>query len=207
MFIGKGFQGDDPRYGKPELDMGDSNFNQYYSKPLADVDFEAGRTRFHWWHMDGTFWKYEPPLFTSFRPIRFPGGEDTSTRQVVEWADASGQSITVPPGRTAFVSSAQLYGLLSEEEKRMADHSWVEYMYWPYEWVKGCRGAPNGLGVANEGKETSLEEMEKIPDLQLQWQKKVRHAPAPGSPWFPVLSGAELLRFVASDGVGQSCHG
>ena len=54
MFIGKGAQ-DDPRYGKPGLNMGDSNLNQYYSKPLADAEFEAGRTRFHWWHTDGTY--------------------------------------------------------------------------------------------------------------------------------------------------------
>jgi hypothetical protein len=46
VFIGKGLQ-DDPRYGKPGLNMGDTNSNQYYQKPLADPDFEAGKTRFH----------------------------------------------------------------------------------------------------------------------------------------------------------------
>ncbi|CAN9161587.1 unnamed protein product [Alternaria sp. RS040] len=47
VFIGKDPQ-DDPKYGKPGLDMGDTNFNQYYQKPLADADCEAGKTRFHW---------------------------------------------------------------------------------------------------------------------------------------------------------------
>jgi hypothetical protein len=46
VFIGKGPQ-DDSRYGKPGLNMGDTNFNQYYQKPLADADFRAGKTRFH----------------------------------------------------------------------------------------------------------------------------------------------------------------
>ncbi|EKG13547.1 Taurine catabolism dioxygenase TauD/TfdA [Macrophomina phaseolina MS6] len=122
--------------------------------------------------MDGTFWKYEPPLFTSFRPVKFPTGSADVSEQRVEWADGSGQSISVKPGRTAFVSTEQLYDLLSEDEKRVADHSWVEYMYWPYEWVKGCRGAPNGLGVANEGKEVPDEEMQKLPGTNLEWQKK-----------------------------------
>ncbi|GME37561.1 hypothetical protein GTA08_BOTSDO09485 [Neofusicoccum parvum] len=168
VFVGKGAQ-DDPRHGKPGLDMGGSNFNQYYSNPLADADFEAGRTRFHWWHADGTFWKFEPPLFTLFRPVRFPTGG--VAEQTVEWADGSGTSLAAKPGRTAFVSTEQLYDLLSEEEKRVADHSWVEYMYWPYEWIKGCRGAPNGLGVASEGKEVPDAEMEKLPGTNMDWQK------------------------------------
>lgn len=61
MFVGKGLQ-DDPRYGKPGLNMGDSNFNQYYSNPLTDEDFESGRTRFHWWHTDGMYWQFDPRL-------------------------------------------------------------------------------------------------------------------------------------------------
>ncbi|KAF2994622.1 hypothetical protein E8E13_003550 [Curvularia kusanoi] len=169
VFIGKGQQ-DDPRYGKPGLNMGDGNLNQYYSKPLSDSEFEAGRTRFHWWSTDGTFWQYEPPTFTMLRPIKFPaGGLD---KQIVEWADGSDQRMEVKPGRTAFVDVEQLYDMLSDEEKRMLDHSWVEYMYWPYEWIKGCRGAPNGLGVASEGREVPEEEMEKIEEIDKTWQKK-----------------------------------
>lgn len=174
MFIGKGPQ-DDPRYGKPGLNMGDSNFNQYYSKVLSDNDFEAGRTRFHWWHTDGTYWQYDPPAFTLLRPIKFPT-EGLKT-QTVEWADGSGQSMEVKPGRTAFVDVEQLYDMLSDVEKQIVDHSWVEYMYWPYEWIKGCRGAANGLGVANEGREVSDKEMKKIEETNEEWQKKVR------SPW------------------------
>lgn len=170
MFIGKGPQGH-PRYGKPGLDMGDDNFNQYYSKPLSDADFEAGRTRFHWWSTDGTYWRFEPPTFTILRPIKFPS-EGLRT-QIVEWADGSGQSMEVKPGRTAFVNVEQLYDMLSDEEKKMVDHSWVEYMYWPYEWIKHCRGAPNGLGVSNEGREVPEEEMEKIEETNKEWQKTV----------------------------------
>jgi alpha-ketoglutarate-dependent taurine dioxygenase len=170
VFIGKGPQ-DDPKYGKPGLNMGDTNFNQYYQKPLADADFEAGKARFHWWHVDGTYWKYDPPTFTMLRPIKFPT-EGKST-QTVEWADGSGQSMEVKPGRTAFVDVEQLYDMLSDDEKKTVDHSWVEYMYWPYEKIKGCRGAPNGLGVANEGRELPDEEVEAHEEGNKDWQKKV----------------------------------
>ncbi|RMZ67965.1 alpha-ketoglutarate dependent xanthine dioxygenase [Pyrenophora seminiperda CCB06] len=169
VFIGKGPQ-DDPRYGKPGLNMGGTNFNQYYSKPLADADFEAGKTRFHWWHTDGTYFQHDPPTFTMLRPIKFP--TEGKKTQTVEWADDSGLSMEVKPGRTAFVDVEQLYDMLSDEEKKTMDHSWVEYMYWPYEWIKGCRGAPNGLGVANEGKEVPDEEMAKIEEMNKDWQKK-----------------------------------
>ena len=153
--------------------MGDSNFNQYYSKPLSDEDFEAGKARFHWWHVDGTYFQYDPPTFTLLRPIKFP--TEGKKTQVVDWADGSGHTLEVKPGRTAFVDVEQLYEeLLSDEEKQMVDHSWVEYMYWPYEWIKGCRGAPNGLGVANEGREVPEEEMAKIEEMKKDWQKTVR---------------------------------
>jgi hypothetical protein len=151
--------------------MGDTNFNQYYQKPLADADFEAGKARFHWWHVDGTYWKYDPPTFTMLRPIKFPT-EGKST-QTVEWADGSGQSMEVKPGRTAFVDVEQLYDMLSDDEKKTVDHSWVEYMYWPYEKIKGCRGAPNGLGVANEGRELPDQEVEAHEEGSKDWQKKV----------------------------------
>ncbi|KAG9193978.1 hypothetical protein G6011_04013 [Alternaria panax] len=168
-FRGKGPQ-DDPRYGKPGLNMGDTNLNQYYSVPLSDADFEAGRTRFHLWHTDGLFWQYEVANFTILRPIKFP--TEGLNKQTVEWADGSGMTIDVKPGRTAFVDVEHLYDMLSDEEKKIVDHSWVEYNYWPYEKIKGCRGAPNGLGVATEGREVPDEELEKIETGSKEWQKK-----------------------------------
>ncbi|KAK8190975.1 alpha-ketoglutarate dependent dioxygenase [Phyllosticta capitalensis] len=167
LTIGKGYQGDD-HYGKKNFDMGKADFLYYYAKPLSEEDFENGKTRWHWWHLDGTFYQYEPPTFTSFRSLKLPNEE---REQEVEWADGSGLSMKVKPGRTAFLDTAQLYNMLSDDEKKMADHSWVEYMWYPYEYVKACRGNPNGIGVASEGKETPMEEMEKIANVKPEWQK------------------------------------
>lgn len=96
-------------------------------------------------------------MISSFRIIKFPVGE-----QEVDWADGSGFKKKVRAGRTAFFSTSQLYNLFSENEKNMVDHSSVEYMFYPYEWIRACRGNPNGLGVACEGREVSEEELAEL---------------------------------------------
>lgn len=63
------------------------------------------------------------------------------------------------PGQTAFVSNRQLYELLTEEEKTMADNSWVEYASQPYMWIENRKGRPNGLGLETERKEYLMSEM------------------------------------------------
>ncbi|KAH7550867.1 hypothetical protein BM1_10240 [Bipolaris maydis] len=168
-FIGKGPQ-DDPRYGKPGLDMGDTKLSPVYSVPLSDEDFEAGRTRFHVWYMNGYYWRYDITKFTILRPIKFP--TEGLDKQTIEWADGSGMTMEVKPGRQAFLDVEQLYEMLSDEEKRMADHSWAEYSYWPYENLKECHYAPNGLGVVTEGKEQPEEELLKLGGASKDWQKR-----------------------------------
>ncbi|EKG09549.1 Taurine catabolism dioxygenase TauD/TfdA [Macrophomina phaseolina MS6] len=166
--MGKGYQGKD-HWGVKELDIGEMYAFDYYATPLSEDDFEDGVSRFQAWHMDGPCYKCEPPMYTSFHLLKLP---DSSREQCVEWADGSGLTMTTKPGRTAFWSSSQLYDLLSPDEKRMADHSWFEYMYYPFEWIKACRGNANGVGLAHEGRETPMDEMEKIP-RRPEWQKKV----------------------------------
>ncbi|EME87120.1 uncharacterized protein MYCFIDRAFT_132918, partial [Pseudocercospora fijiensis CIRAD86] len=154
--MGKGYQGDD-HYGLKKLDLGEAFAGNYYSKPLAEEDFQAGITRFQSWHMDGPLYKVHPPYISSLRFIKLPQGEQT-----IEWADGSGMSLKAKPGRTGFFSTSQLYEMLTDEEKVMVDNSSVEYMHYPYEWIRSCRGNPNGLGVADEGREKSPETMEEI---------------------------------------------
>ncbi|OBR04597.1 Alpha-ketoglutarate dependent xanthine dioxygenase [Colletotrichum higginsianum IMI 349063] len=155
--MGKGYQGKD-HYGLKNVEINEAFADAYYSKPLPLEDFKKGVARFQSWHMDGPQYNINPPKFSSFRSIRVPQGEQT-----VEWADGSGMTMKIKPGRTAFISTAQMYDVLSEDEKRMADHSWCEYMYYPYEWILGCRGNPNGLNVACEGREVPEEVMESMP--------------------------------------------
>ncbi|PSN59192.1 alpha-ketoglutarate dependent dioxygenase [Corynespora cassiicola Philippines] len=162
--MGKGYQGDD-HYGLKKLNLGEAFAGNYYSKPLAEEDFRAGVTRFQSWHMDGPLYKVHPPYISSLRFIQLPDGDQT-----IEWADGSGLSLKTKPGRTAFFSTSQLYDMLTDEERTMVDNSAVEYMHYPYEWIRGCRGNPNGLNVADEGREKPLEAMEEIARDE-QWTK------------------------------------
>ncbi|KAJ4387222.1 hypothetical protein N0V93_007811 [Gnomoniopsis smithogilvyi] len=172
--MGKGYQGED-HYGLKNVNLSEAFADAYYYKPLPKEDFQKGITRFQSWHMDGPQYAINPPMFTSFRCIKLPKGEQT-----VDWADGSGLTKRIKPGRTGFFSTAQLYDMLSDEEKKMADHSWCEYMYFPYEWILGCRGNPNGLNVACEGREVPDAVMEAMPRdpkdqhvLPLVWMNSV----------------------------------
>jgi hypothetical protein len=100
----------------------------------------------------------EPPHYTALRCIKNPVGPDLQ----INWDDGSGLSMKCKPGQTAFISNTQLYGLLSDEEKMMADNSWVEYAPFPYMWVENCKGRPNGLGLETEGKEHTMDELPEI---------------------------------------------
>ncbi|CZT03719.1 uncharacterized protein RCO7_07604 [Rhynchosporium graminicola] len=164
--MGKGYQGED-HYGVKNVTLNEAFSSAFHSTPLSEEDFENGNTRFQSWHMDGPGYRIDPPWFSSFRTIKLPNGPD----QTVNWDDGSGLSMKAKPGRTAFFSSAQLYDLLTDEEKIMADHSWVEHMHHPYEWVRDCHGNPNGLSVACEGRETSMEEMDTF-ERDPSWTKK-----------------------------------
>jgi hypothetical protein len=55
----------------------------------------------------------------------------------------------------------------------MADHSWAEYSILPFENLKDCHYAPNGLGVVTEGREQPEEELLKLGGARKEWQKKV----------------------------------
>jgi hypothetical protein len=155
--MGKGYQGKD-HWGLKDIDIPEVFADAYYSKPLSREDYRNGVARFQSWHIDGPSYKIDHPMFTSFRIIKFPEGEQT-----VDWADGSGMTKKVKAGRTAFFSTAKLYDMLSEEEQAIADHSWAEYQFFPYEWILRCRGNPQGLNVACEGRELSDEQMQALP--------------------------------------------
>ncbi|KAF4617048.1 hypothetical protein G7Y89_g15100 [Cudoniella acicularis] len=48
---------------------------------------------------------------------------------------------------------------INDEEKILAENSWVEYAPFPYMWIENCKGRPNGLGLETEGLEHKMKEM------------------------------------------------
>jgi hypothetical protein len=79
------------------------------------------------------------------------------------------------PGQTAFVSTIQLYELLSEEEKMLADNSWVEYAPFPYMWIENCKGRPNGLGLETEDLEHKMDEMPEWEESKIKRVSDSKH--------------------------------
>ncbi|KAL3422665.1 alpha-ketoglutarate dependent xanthine dioxygenase [Phlyctema vagabunda] len=151
--VGKGYQGDD-HFGIKNFTAHSANNNYHASPPSAEA-FAAGNTQFHRWHMDAPLYEREPPHFTALRCVKSPVGPDIT----VHWDDGSGLSMKAKPGRTGFISNVQLYELLTEEEKTLAENSWVEYAPFPYMWIENCKGNTTGMGLVTQGKEHTMEEM------------------------------------------------
>ncbi|KAJ0417986.1 hypothetical protein BJY00DRAFT_303103 [Aspergillus carlsbadensis] len=120
--------------------------NEFYAAPPSPEGVENGITRFHRWHLDAPLYGKNPAWFTTLRCVKLPKGPDLT----IEWADGSDLRMKAPPGRTAFFITSQLYGLLSQEEKQLVDHSWVECAPYPYKWIERCKGNSNGLGLAED---------------------------------------------------------
>lgn len=152
--IGKGFQGED-HYGLKDVNIERGLGHHFHAAALPIDDFNAGHTRFHRWHIDAPLYARDPAWFTTLRCIKRPH----SPKVTVHWDDGSGTTMETEPGLTAFISNVQTYELMSEAEKKTADHSWVEYAQYPYQWIGDCKGNSNGLGLASEGKEKKIEDL------------------------------------------------
>jgi len=162
--IGKGFQGED-HYGVKNMTIYHGLSNDFHLNKLSDEEFQAGNSRFQRWHMDAPLYGREPPWFTTLRCIKRP----TQPEMSIRWDDGTGRMIKCEPGLTAFFSNVQTYDLMTEEERKIADHSWVEYAPYPYQWISKCSGKTTGLGLEDEGKELSIEE---LGEYSLQGVKK-----------------------------------
>jgi alpha-ketoglutarate-dependent taurine dioxygenase len=128
--------------------------HEFHAAELPLADFEAGHTRFHRWHVDAPLHARDPSWFTTLRCLKRPH----SPNLTIHWDDGTGLTMDTEPGLTAFFSNTQTYDLMSDEEKKMADHSWVEYAPHPYQWIGDCKGNANGLGLVSQGKERKIEE-------------------------------------------------
>ncbi|KAH8657842.1 alpha-ketoglutarate dependent xanthine dioxygenase [Xylariales sp. PMI_506] len=152
--IGKGFQGED-HYGIKNMTIVHGLSNDFHAKKLPVEEFLAGNTRFQRWHIDAPLYGKDPAWFTTLRCVKRPTEPEVNIR----WDDGSGHAMKSEPGLTAFFSNVQAYELMTEEERKIADHSWVEYAPYPYMWIGKCHGRTNGLGLENEGKELAIEEL------------------------------------------------
>ncbi|EUC47380.1 hypothetical protein COCMIDRAFT_90268 [Bipolaris oryzae ATCC 44560] len=152
--IGKGYQGED-HYGLKDVTLKKGILHVWHVNVPTNEEYEAGHTRFQRWHIDAPLYARDPAWFTTLRCIKRP----TAPALTIHWDDGSGQTMETEPGLTAFISNVQTYDMMTPEEKNLADHSWVEYAPYPYQWMSDCKGHPNGLGVVSQGKEKHLADL------------------------------------------------
>jgi alpha-ketoglutarate-dependent taurine dioxygenase len=180
--IGKGYQGTD-HYGIKDLTINRGHLHSWHGKPIPEEEFAAGHTRFQRWHIDAPLYGRDPAWFTTLRCIKRPSSQQPLT---IHWDDGSGMTMTSDPGLTAFFSNVQTYDMMTPEEKQMADHSWVEYAPYPYQWISACKGRANGLGLETEGREKTLEEMGEWNDRDIKQYPMVWLNPVTGERAFMV---------------------
>jgi alpha-ketoglutarate-dependent taurine dioxygenase len=191
--IAKGYQGAD-HYGLKDVSIS-RRLNTFHKNPPSDEDFAAGNTRFQRWHIDAPLYEREPAWFTTLRCIKQPVGPDVT----VNWDDGSGMSMKSRPGRTAFFSNVQTYELMTPEEQKMADHSWVEYAPYPYQWMQNCHGNANGLGLETEGLEMDIKDLGDFEDSKIKRYPMVWVNPHTGEKAFQVHGNCARKLFVRKD--------
>ncbi|OLN95522.1 putative dioxygenase C576.01c-like protein 2 [Colletotrichum chlorophyti] len=179
--IGNGYQGED-HYGIINKIIKRPLSHDWQDATLSDEDFEAGHTRFQRWHFDAPLYARDPAWFTTLRCVKRP----TSPEVVIHWDDGSGYTMKSEPGLTAFFSCVQMYNLMTDEEKQIADHSWVEYAPHPYKWMGECKGKANGLGVVSQGRELSLEKLGSYDEASVKKYPMVWVNPITGEKAFMV---------------------
>ncbi|KAF2444154.1 Clavaminate synthase-like protein [Karstenula rhodostoma CBS 690.94] len=152
--IGKGYQGHD-HFGLKGTTVRKEPGHAWHNDPLSDEEYTKGHTRFQRWHIDAPLYARDPALFTTLRCFKRP----TQPNVTIHWDDASDHTITTEPGLTAFFSNVQMYDLMTDDERRIADHSWVEYAPHPYQWMGNCKSKSTGLGLVSQGKEKTFEDL------------------------------------------------
>jgi hypothetical protein len=162
----------------------------YHAEPLSATDIENGQTRFNTFHFDGIVYGSHPSRVTTFRCVKSPKGPDLTIR----WENKTERTMQCQPGGTAFISGAQLYNLLTEEEKKIADVSFWEPAPYPFAWSGSRRFRSSGLGLAPGGNTVPLDELpdwtpDKVYKYPMVWLN-----PVTGEKCFQVM--AEIVHKV-----------
>jgi len=179
--IGKGYQGED-HFGLKNTTINKEVAHLWHNDKLSNEDFAAGHTRFQRWHIDAPLYAREPAWFTTLRCFKRP----TKPEVTIRWDDGSGRTMKTEPGLTAFISHVQTYDLMTQEEKKIADHSWVEYAPHPYQWMGDCKSKSTGLGLVSQGKEKTLEELSPYDEKDVKRYPMVWVNPVTGEHAFMV---------------------
>ncbi|KAF1842771.1 Clavaminate synthase-like protein [Cucurbitaria berberidis CBS 394.84] len=145
----------------------------FHKEVISDED-DRDNTRFYRWHIDAALYDLEPPKVTSLLAVKVPKTE----YQMLRYDDGTGDELKLSRGSTAFVSSYKMYDLLSEEDKKFARTTKVQYAPHPYIWMSPARSRSHGLGLVSENIELPADQLppidkSKIKILPMCWKNPV----------------------------------
>lgn len=164
----------DGHEGAESLELRHPTHMSFHKEPLSEQEMADGYTRFYRWHIDSALYELAPPVVTTLLGIDCPSGE----RQKIKLDGGSGETIESDVAATAFISGADAFDALSDEEKQFALTTTVVYAPHPYIFISPARATSDGFTMVSENLETPLEELpewedSKIKRLPLVWTNPV----------------------------------
>lgn len=159
-----------------EIKLTHPSHTSFHHLPLTEEQIKnEKKTRFYRWHIDSALYDLSPPMITTLLGIKVPPATQTQT---IDYDDGSGDVLELTQGATCFVSGANAFERLSEEEKDFALNTTVEYAPHPYIFISPARANKDGLVMVSEGKEMDFKELpeweqSKVKQLPMVWTNPV----------------------------------
>ncbi|EGW33511.1 uncharacterized protein SPAPADRAFT_60857 [Spathaspora passalidarum NRRL Y-27907] len=178
QILGQGvFDKDEPGNENGEaIKLTHPSHTTFHHTPLTpDQIKNESKTRFYRWHIDSALYDLSPPMVTTLLGIKVP---PTTQYQTISYDDGTGDELKLTQGATCFVSGAQAFKNLSDEDQEFALNTTVEYAPHPYIFISPARATSDGLTMVSEGKEMNFEELpeweaSKVKKLPMVWTNPV----------------------------------
>jgi alpha-ketoglutarate-dependent taurine dioxygenase len=111
------------------------------------------------WHIDGTFYRYEPCQFTQMTCIEAPKGGG----HWLQYEDGTDARLWCEAGATAFASGRIAFELLSHENRAKANDLLVHYLSNPFQSTYHLGNNGNGLRVSDPESEAVYYDGKELP--------------------------------------------
>lgn len=172
QIIGNGFWEEDN--GLKDFQLTQPSQKTFHRETLTDDEIANGQTRFYRWHIDSALYDLAPPKVTTLLGIHVPGSDE---KQKIVYEDTN-ETLELTKGSTAFISGANAFDLLSDEDKELALNTTVVYAPHPYIFIGPARATSDGLTMVSEGKELAFSQLPdweeaKVKKLPLVWTDKI----------------------------------
>lgn len=178
QILGQGtFGADEPGNENGEaITLTHPSHTTFHRDPLTPEQIKnEHKTRYYRWHIDSALYELSPPMVTTLLGIKVPPATQTN---IIDYGDDSGETKEVAQGATCFVSGAEAFKGLSEEDKQYALNTTIEYAPHPYIFISPAGATPDGLTMVSEGKEVPFDKLpaweeQKVKRLPMVWTNPV----------------------------------